>query len=43
MLKLSTGHVKSVHCYEGDCCLRKLERAYRQGKNQFIMRISCAL
>ena len=30
-------------CYEGDCCLCALERAYRQGKTQFIKPISCAL
>ena len=30
-------------CYEGDCCLCALERAYRQGKTSFIKPISCAL
>ena len=30
-------------CYEGDCCLCALERAYRKGKTQFIKPISCAL
>lgn len=30
-------------CYEGDCCLCALERAYRHGKTQFIKPISCAL
>ena len=30
-------------CYEGDCCLCALERAYRAGKTQFIKPISCAL
>ena len=30
-------------CYEGDCCLCALERAYRAGKTSFIKPISCAL
>ena len=30
-------------CYEGDCCLCALERAYRAGKTNFIKPISCAL
>lgn len=30
-------------CYEGDCCLCALERAYRSGKTGFCKPISCAL
>ncbi len=30
-------------CYEGDCCLCALERAYRAGKSKFVKPISCAL
>lgn len=30
-------------CYEGDCCLCALERAYRSGKKGFCKPISCAL
>lgn len=30
-------------CYEGDCCLCALERAYRSGKAGFCKPISCAL
>ena len=30
-------------CYEGDCCLCALERAYRSGKTRFCKPISCAL
>lgn len=30
-------------CYEGDCCLCALERAYRQGRTRFVKPISCAL
>ena len=30
-------------CYEGDCCLCALEKAYRGGKTQFKKPISCAL
>ena len=30
-------------CYEGDCCLCALERAYRAGKTSFVKPISCAL
>ena len=30
-------------CYEGDCCLCALERAYRSGKTGFCNPISCAL
>ena len=30
-------------CYEGDCCLCALERAYRDGHTRFIKPISCAL
>ena len=30
-------------CYEGDCCLCALERAYRDGQTRFIKPISCAL
>lgn len=30
-------------CYEGDCCLCTLERAYRSGKTGFCKPISCAL
>ena len=30
-------------CYEGDCCLCALERAYRSGKIGFCKPISCAL
>ena len=32
-----------VTCYEGDCCLCALERAYRSGKTGFCKPISCAL
>ena len=35
--------VTSIVGGEGDCCLCALERAYRQGKTQFIKPISCAL
>lgn len=30
-------------CYEKDCCLCALERAYRAGKTHFVKPISCAL
>ena len=30
-------------CYEGDCCLCALERAYRSGKTGFCKPIRCAL
>jgi hypothetical protein len=30
-------------CYEGDCCLCALEKAYRAGKTKFVKPISCAL
>lgn len=30
-------------CYDGDCCLCALERAYRSGKTGFCKPISCAL
>ena len=30
-------------CYEGDCCLCALERAYRSGKTGFCKPISCLL
>lgn len=30
-------------CYENDCCLCALERAYRSGKTRFVKPISCAL
>lgn len=30
-------------CYEGNCCLCALERAYRSGKTGFCKPISCAL
>lgn len=30
-------------CYEGDCCLCALERAWRGGKTAFVKPISCAL
>ena len=30
-------------CYEGGCCLCALERAFRQGRTQFVKPISCAL
>lgn len=30
-------------CYEGDCCLCALERAYHSGKTGFCKPISCAL
>lgn len=30
-------------CYEGDCCLCALERAYRSGKTGFCKPISCAI
>lgn len=30
-------------CYEGDCCLCALERAYRSGRTGFCKPISCAL
>lgn len=30
-------------CYDGDCCLCALERAYRAGKTKFQKPISCAL
>lgn len=30
-------------CYEGDCCLCALEKAYREGKTTFCKPVSCAL
>ncbi|MBF1553225.1 MAG: DUF3109 family protein, partial [Prevotella salivae] len=30
-------------CYEKDCCLCALERAYRVGRTHFVKPISCAL
>lgn len=30
-------------CYEGDCCLCALEKAYRAGKTTFCKPVSCAL
>lgn len=30
-------------CYDGDCCLCALEKAYRSGKAKFCKPISCAL
>lgn len=30
-------------CYEQGCCLCALERAYREGKTEFVKPISCAL
>ncbi len=30
-------------CYEGDCCLCALEKAYRNGRAEFCKPISCAL
>ena len=30
-------------CYEGDCCLCALEKAYREGKTNFCKPVSCAL
>ena len=30
-------------CYDGDCCLCALERAYRNGQTRFCKPVSCAL